>query len=92
MKKADLIEMIHGMLGGTKVQAQQVVEGIFDAIASEMTKGGTVDIAGFGKFEGKMRPARMARNPRTGQTVSVPATRVPKFRAGKGLKDQVGKK
>ncbi|MFT6361338.1 MAG: DNA-binding protein HU-beta [Candidatus Paceibacteria bacterium] len=89
MKKQDLANMVHDMVGGTKTQADAVIKGIFDAMAGEMAKGGTVDIAGFGKFEGAMRNARMARNPRTGETVEVAAKRVPKFKAGKALKDTV---
>ncbi|MCA9353136.1 HU family DNA-binding protein [Patescibacteria group bacterium] len=89
MKKQDLANMVYDMVGGTKTQAESVVKGIFDAIAGEMAKGGSVDIAGFGKFEGSMRNARTARNPRTGEMVNVPAKRVPKFKAGKALKDQV---
>ena len=49
MKKQDLVNMVHDMVGGTKTQAESVVKGIFDAIAGEMAKGGTVDVAGFGK-------------------------------------------
>lgn len=89
MKKQDLINMVADMTGGTKTQADDIVNGIFDAIAAEMAKGGSVDVAGFGKFEGKMRNEREARNPRTGETVKVPAQRVPKFKAGKKLKDTV---
>jgi len=87
MKKQDLINMVADITSGTKTQADEIVNGIFDAIAGEMAKGGTVDIAGFGKFEGKMREARTARNPRTGKMVKVDAQRVPKFKAGKKLKD-----
>ena len=89
MKKQDLANMVHEMVGGTKTQSEAVIKGIFDAIANEMAKGGTVDIAGFGKFEGVNRDARMARNPRSGEMVQVPAKRVPKFKAGKALKDTV---
>jgi DNA-binding protein HU-beta len=89
MKKQDLINMVAEMTGGTKTQADDIVNGIFDTIAKEMAKGNSVDIAGFGKFEGKMRNARTARNPRTGEAVEVPAQKVPKFRAAKGLKDTV---
>ncbi len=89
MKKQDLANMVHDMIGGTKTQSDSVIKSIFDAIAGEMAKGGTVDIAGFGKFEGAMRDARTARNPRTGEMVPVPAKRVPKFKAGKALKDTV---
>lgn len=89
MKKQDLANMVHEMVGGTKTQSDAVIKALFDSMAEEMAKGGTVDIAGFGKFEGVMRAARTARNPRTGEVVPVAAKRVPKFKAGKALKDTV---
>lgn len=89
MNKAALVEHVHGMLGTTKTQAEQIVDGVFDAIVSTMKKGEEVSISGFGIFSAKMRKARTARNPRTGATVSVPAQKVPKFRASKALKDSV---
>ncbi len=89
MKKQDMVVTVVEITEGTKTQAEEIVNALFDAIAQEMAKGGTVDIAGFGKFEGKMRDARTARNPRTGETVQVPAQRVPKFKAAKKLKDTV---
>ena len=92
MKKQDLANMVNEMIGGTKTQSEAVIKAIFDAMAGEMAKGGTVDVAGFGKFEGIMRDARTARNPRTGETVPVAAKRVPKFKAAKGLKDTVNTK
>lgn len=89
MNKAALVEKIQDMLGGTKVQAEQVVNGVFDAIVDTMKAGQEVSISGFGIFEAKMRAARTARNPKTGEPVDVPARRVPKFRASKTLKDAV---
>lgn len=89
MKKQDLANIVLDIVGGTKTQSEQVIKALFDGMAAEMAKGGTVDIAGFGKFEGAMRAARDARNPRTGETVKVPAQRVPKFKAAKALKDTV---
>ncbi|MFT5280657.1 MAG: DNA-binding protein HU-beta [Flavobacteriaceae bacterium] len=89
MNKQAIVEMVHGMLGGTKVQAEEVVNGIFGGITDTLKKGDEVAIAGFGKFTAKMRAARDARNPRTGETVKVPAMRVPKFSAAKALKDAV---
>ncbi len=89
MNKQAIVEMVHGKIGGTKVQAEQVVEGIIDSIVSTMKKGGEVSIAGLGIFSVKPRAARMARNPKTGEQVHVPATKVPKFRAAKALKDAV---
>ncbi|MBP6931335.1 MAG: HU family DNA-binding protein [Candidatus Pacebacteria bacterium] len=89
MNKQALVEMVHEKLGGTKVQAEEVVNGIFDAIVATLKKGGEVSIAGLGIFSVKARAARMARNPKTGEQVKVAATTVPKFRAAKALKDAV---
>jgi len=73
----------------SKKHAEEVVDFVFDTIADAMKKGDEVSIAGFGSFIVKNRKARTARNPRTGASVNVPAMKVPKFRAGKGLKDTV---
>ena len=81
--------MVHGKLGGTKVQAEEIVNGIVDAMVGTLKKGGEVSIAGLGIFSVKARAARTARNPKTGETVNVPATKVPKFRPAKALKDAV---
>ena len=89
MNKQAIAEMVHSKLGGTKVQAEEIVDGLFDAIVSTLRKGGEVSIAGFGIFSVKPRAARMARNPKTGEAVKVAATKVPKFRAAKALKDAV---
>ncbi len=89
MNKASLVEKVQGVLGGTKADAERAVEALFDAITGEMKKGGEVSVAGFGIFSVKKRAARTARNPRTGETVKVPAMNVPKFRAAKALKDTV---
>ncbi len=92
MKKADLAQMVQDELQGTRAQAERLVQMLFDAIAGELAKGGTVDVAGFGKFEARARAAREARNPRTGEAVQVAATTVPKFKASKTLKDTVAGK
>ncbi|HRY30797.1 MAG TPA: HU family DNA-binding protein [Candidatus Paceibacterota bacterium] len=89
MNKANLVEKVHEILGGTKVQAEQVVDSIFETITGSLKKGEEVSIAGFGIFGAKERAARTARNPRTGESITVPAMRVPKFRAAKALKDAV---
>ena len=89
MNKADIIDAVHGKLEGTKKQAEEVVEMIFGAITKELANGGEVSVSGFGIFAAKQRAARQARNPRTGEMVNVPATKVPKFRAAKALKDAV---
>jgi DNA-binding protein HU-beta len=89
MNKADLAGAIHDKLGGTKVQAEEVVELMIDSITSTLKKGDEVSLAGLGIFSAKTRAARTARNPRTGEAVQVPAMKVPKFRAAKALKDAV---
>ncbi len=89
MNKQALVELVQGKLGGTKVQAEEVVDAIFDSIIATMKKGGEVSIAGFGIFSVKGRAARTARNPKTGEQVKVAAKKVPKFRPAKGLKDMV---
>lgn len=89
MNKTDIANAVHGKLGGTKVQAEEVVDTVIDSIVSTLKKGGEVSIAGLGIFSTKTRAARQARNPRTGASIQVPAMRVPKFRPAKGLKDAV---
>ncbi len=89
MNKQAIIEEVHKVLEGTKVQAEKVVDTIFDSITKSLKEGEEVSVAGFGIFSAKMRAARTARNPRTGEPIDVPAMRVPKFRASKSLKDTV---
>ena len=89
MNKASLVEKFQGVLGGTKADAERAVEALFEAVVSELKKGGEVSVAGFGIFSIKKRAARTARNPRTGEAVKVPAMNVPKFRPAKALKDTV---
>jgi len=89
MNKAAIVDAVHGVLNGTKVQAEQVVDTVFDSIVASLKKGDEVSIAGLGIFSVKARAARQARNPRTGETIQVKAMKVPKFRAAKALKDAV---
>ncbi len=89
MNKAAIAEAVHGILGGTKVQAEQAVETMINSIIDSLKKGEEVSIAGLGIFSVKQRAARQARNPRTGESINVPAMKVPKFRAAKALKDAV---
>jgi DNA-binding protein HU-beta len=89
MNKAALVDKVNEALGTTKVQAESIVDLVFDSITSSLTKGAEVSIAGFGIFSAKQRAARSARNPRTGEMVKVAAMKVPKFRAAKALKDAV---
>jgi len=89
MNKQAIVEEVNGILNTTKVQAEQIVDKVFDSIVASLKKGEEVSVAGLGIFSVKARAARDARNPRTGETVKVPAMNVPKFRAAKALKDAV---
>ena len=89
MNKASIVDKVHEKLGGTKVEAEQVVDTVFDSIVAGLKKGDEVSIAGLGIFSTKMRPARQGRNPRTGESIQVQAMRVPKFRPAKALKEAV---
>lgn len=89
MNKQALIDQVHEAIGGTKAQAEKAMDVILESIVSTLKKGDEVSIAGLGIFSAKTRAARTARNPRTGATVSVPAMKVPKFRAAKALKEAV---
>ena len=89
MNKQAIVELVHMKVGGTKVLAEEVVESIIEEITKTLKNGEEVSIASLGIFSVKARAARMARNPKTGEQVKVAATRVPKFRAVKALKDAV---
>ena len=89
MNKQDIADKVHGVLGTTKADAERVVETVIDSIVATLKKGEDVSIAGLGIFKVKKRAARQARNPRTGESVNVPAMNVPKFQPAKALKEAV---
>lgn len=89
MNKADIVAKVQETLGGTRADADRAVETVIDCITSGLKGGDEVSIAGLGIFQAKARPARTGRNPRTGETIKIAATRTPKFRAAKALKDAV---
>ena len=89
LKKSDIVDYVREQTGATKVASTELVQGIFDMIANEMSKGSVFDIAGFGKFLGYDKKAREVRNPMTGEKIKKGAERVPKFRASKALKETV---
>lgn len=90
MNKADLITAIETRLGGKKA-ATDAVDAVLDAIIREVARGNKVTITGFGTFEKVTRAARTGRNPRTGDTVPIKKTAVPKFKPGTGFKAVVAK-
>ena len=85
MNKADLVDALESRLGGKKA-ASDALEAIFDVIIREVARGGKVGITGFGTFERVDRAARTGRNPRTGDSVRIDSTAVPKFRPGTAFK------
>lgn len=89
MTKTELAALVAAKTGLTKKAAMELVAETFDIITESLKEGEKVSIAGFGSFEAKERKARTAINPRTKEAVEVAATRVPKFTAGKKLKDAV---
>jgi DNA-binding protein HU-beta len=89
MNKSDIINKVHEVIGGTRADAERAVETAVESIVSSLKDGNEVSIAGLGIFSAKMRNARTGRNPRTGESIEIPAMRVPKFRAAKALKDAV---
>ncbi len=88
MNKAQLIDSLSAHLGSKKA-ATDAVDGVLDTITRAVVKGERVAITGFGVFEKVARPARIGRNPRTGATVRIKKTSVPKFKAGQSFKDLV---
>ncbi len=89
MNKNDLVSAVSSSTGMSKGDSTKAVEGVFDAISGALSSGGDVRIVGFGTFSVVNRKATTGRNPRTGQAIQIPASKQPKFKAGKGLKDAV---
>lgn len=89
MNKRELGEAVAGAFGGNKAMGGAAVDAVVDAITAALAKGEKISIAGFGNFEVRSRPARVGRNPRTGEAVKIAASKAPAFKAAKGLKDAV---
>ena len=91
MNKTELIAAAAEKAGVSKKEAEAVVTAAFDAIAASLKEGEKVQLVGFGSFEVKKRAARIGRNPKTKESIEIPASVVPVFKAGKALKDAVSK-
>ena len=89
MNKAELIERIAASAEISKAAAGRALDATITAVKASLKKGGSVSLVGFGTFYVGKRAARVGRNPQTGATLKIKAAKVPKFRAGKGLKDAV---
>ena len=91
MNKTELIAVAAENAGMTKKDTERVLNAAIDAITAALVKGEKVQLSGFGTFEVKDREARVGRNPHTKQTIEIPATRIPAFKASKALKDNIAK-
>ena len=91
MNKTELIAAVAEQAELSKKDAEKALKAFTDVIAAELVKGEKVQLVGFGTFEVSKRAAREGRNPTTGATIKIPASKAPKFKAGKALKDAVNK-
>ncbi|MGQ9512530.1 MULTISPECIES: HU family DNA-binding protein [Thermodesulfitimonas] len=91
MNKADLVASVAEKADLTKKDAERAIAAVFDSITAALANGEKVQLVGFGTFEVRQRAARKGRNPQTKAEIEIPAARVPVFKAGKLLKDAVGK-
>lgn len=91
MNKAELINSVAASADVSKKEAEAVVSATFDSITAALKDGDKVQLVGFGSFEVKKRAARVGRNPKTKESIEIPASVVPVFKAGKALKDAVAK-
>ena len=89
MNKTEFINAVAAKEGIEKKCAEKAVNAVFATIADELAKGEKIQLVGFGTFEIRERAEKQGRNPRTGETMTVPASKVPAFKAGKAIKDAV---
>ena len=89
MNKTELIAAVAEQAELSKKDAEKAVKAFTDVVSEELVNGGKIQLVGFGTFEVSERPAREGRNPRTGETMTIAATKTPKFKVGKALKDMV---
>jgi len=89
MTKADLVSAMASKAGISKVAAEKALDAFIQGVTNALRNGDRVSLVGFGSFEVAKRAARRGRNPQTGALIEIKASRVPKFRPGKALKDAV---
>ncbi len=89
MNKTELVAAMAEQAGVSKKDAEKTLKAFTDVVASELKKGGKIQLVGFGTFEVSERAAREGRNPQTGKTMKIAASKAPKFKAGKALKDML---
>ena len=91
MNKTEMIAQVASKSGLSKKDAEKALAAVVDTITEALANGDKVQLVGFGTFETKQREARIGRNPKTKESIEIPATRVPGFKAGRALKDAVAK-
>jgi len=89
VNKIELVDAIAAAANIKKSEAETVLDAVLDSITAELKKGNEVRLVGFGTFVVSHRAASEGRNPRTGEAIKIPAKKLPRFRAGKGLKDAI---
>lgn len=89
MNKAELVAAMADKTGLSKKDAEKALKAFTDVVAEELKKGEKIQLVGFGTFEVSERAARTGRNPQTGKEMNIPASKAPKFKAGKALKDMI---
>ena len=89
MNKSELIDAVAGAANMSKADASRAVDGVIGSVTQALKSGDQVTVVGFGTFLVRQREARSGRNPRTGETIQIKASKVPAFKAGKALKDAV---
>lgn len=89
MNKAQLIDFVAEKTKSTKIQSEEILDATLEAIQKALSKGDEVKLVGFGTFSCLHRKSRMGRNPKTGQTVKIPGSKVPRFKPGKDFKEKV---
>ncbi len=89
MNKSELIEAVAQSADLSKASAARAVDAVVEAVTNALKENDTVSLVGFGTFTVRERAARSGRNPRTGETIKISASKVPSFKAGKALKDAV---
>jgi len=89
VNKTELVGKVAEVAGMTKKDTEKVVNAFIDVVQDALARGDTVAILGFGTFLARERPAREGRNPRTGEPIQIPATKVPVFRPGRVLRESV---
>ncbi len=89
MNKAELLDHVASSASLSKADASRALDAVVDAIGSALSQGDSISLVGFGTFSVSERAARSGRNPRTGETIQIAASKQVRFKAGKGLKDRI---